>query len=500
VTLTCQLVPAWPKLAWVAVLEHGTARVLLRHGSHVELGDGSCVEGVWAGAFEDGGFDRSDLFFGSGIRCRGNRVVFASTSTMLDRLWHCRRGRRIYVANSLPALLACAEISLLDDYQHYAADIATLTKGLHDYKRTIPGRPSNISLTYYRNLEYDGRNLSEVAKPDTTPTFACYADYHAFLVEVANRLGANLRSPSRKHRIAPLATVSSGYDSGAAAAIAREAGCTQTVSITNASSLLPRSDSGQDVAHGLGMACRVYRQTPEAYRREETIWSAAGDPAGLNLTVFGYPEPLCLLLTGYRGDTAWDSYVMDDCAPLSAPTIAGLSLCEFRLFRGLFHCPVPCWGALHVQQIQTVSLMPEMAPWRLNGDYDRPIPRRILEEAGVPRKAFGLRKKATFAPRSFFWPFTTRCAQSFRDYLRERGYSVPPPQAITVLRKAAHLAMLVYSNTPRKLRPKFADPRTLLAIRAQSLLFQWANHELKKGYEAPLAPIVTENQTTGARS
>src|SRR2546427_8786426 len=34
------------------------------------------------------------------------------------------------------------------------------------------------------------------------------------------------------------------------------------------------------------------------------------------------------------------------------------------------------------------------APWRLGSDYDRPIPRRILEEAGIPRRLFGNRKKA----------------------------------------------------------------------------------------------------------
>ena len=85
--LTCQLVPGWPKLAWVAVLERGTDTVHVRLGSHVELGDGWCVEAVWAGDFEHADFDRAELLFGSGIRCRGGRIVFVSTSTMLDRLW-----------------------------------------------------------------------------------------------------------------------------------------------------------------------------------------------------------------------------------------------------------------------------------------------------------------------------------------------------------------------------------------------------------------------------
>jgi hypothetical protein len=35
-----------------------------------------------------------------------------------------------------------------------------------------------------------------------------------------------------------------------------------------------------------------------------------------------------------------------------------------------------------------------MRPWSVGGDYDRPIPRRIAEEAGVPRQWFGRVKLA----------------------------------------------------------------------------------------------------------
>ena len=33
-----------------------------------------------------------------------------------------------------------------------------------------------------------------------------------------------------------------------------------------------------------------------------------------------------------------------------------------------------------------------MEPWSIGGDYDRPLARRILEEAGVPRSYFGSHK------------------------------------------------------------------------------------------------------------
>ena len=37
----------------------------------------------------------------------------------------------------------------------------------------------------------------------------------------------------------------------------------------------------------------------------------------------------------------------------------------------------------------------EMEPWRLGGKYDRPIARRIIEDAGVPRGMFGTKKAAS---------------------------------------------------------------------------------------------------------
>mgnify|MGYP003408922933 CR=1 FL=1 len=47
-----------------------------------------------------------------------------------------------------------------------------------------------------------------------------------------------------------------------------------------------------------------------------------------------------------------------------------------------------------VAAINRVSRSDEMKPWQLGNDYDRPIPRRLLEERGVPRDAFGFGKKA----------------------------------------------------------------------------------------------------------
>jgi hypothetical protein len=56
----------------------------------------------------------------------------------------------------------------------------------------------------------------------------------------------------------------------------------------------------------------------------------------------------------------------------------------------------PYIGALHGPAIYRITHSDEMRPWKLGtGYYDRPIARRIAEEAGVPRENFGQSKFGT---------------------------------------------------------------------------------------------------------
>src|SRR6202008_3849903 len=55
---------------------------------------------------------------------------------------------------------------------------------------------------------------------------------------------------------------------------------------------------------------------------------------------------------------------------------------------GALDLSVPAIAAVRARDIGRVSRAPEMRPWTLGGDYDRPIARRILEEAGVARPDF----------------------------------------------------------------------------------------------------------------
>jgi len=61
-----------------------------------------------------------------------------------------------------------------------------------------------------------------------------------------------------------------------------------------------------------------------------------------------------------------------------------------------------------------------MRPWDIGGDYNRPIARRIVEEAGIPREVFAVRKKAAgvflHSVENFLTPLSRK---DFQDWLRE---------------------------------------------------------------------------------
>jgi hypothetical protein len=61
---------------------------------------------------------------------------------------------------------------------------------------------------------------------------------------------------------------------------------------------------------------------------------------------------------------------------------------------GCIHFPVPFVGVGQIRDINLLSNSSELSPWDVPGDYSRPICRRIVEEAGIPRDFFGMRKKA----------------------------------------------------------------------------------------------------------
>jgi hypothetical protein len=95
---------------------------------------------------------------------------------------------------------------------------------------------------------------------------------------------------------------------------------------------------------------------------------------------------ISLLLTGTYG-SIWDTekcfsnrVVLNSELRRSDLSTHGMS--EFRLVVGFIQVPFPYIGARRMQDILKITDSSEMNSWRLGNSYDRPIARRIAENAG----------------------------------------------------------------------------------------------------------------------
>jgi hypothetical protein len=306
-------------------------------------------------------------------------------------------------SNSVPFLLVAAQDNLDLSYRFYDYDLMSVMKGLKRYVRQIPtnsGRP--IHIHYHTNITVDSDlNLVESEKT-TPPPFKTFEEYYEFLQAQVSAVTNNAVDHRRSSRIRPLTTISSGYDSPACAVLAKTAGCTEAITFIKArDDFSDRNDSGKAVADALSLSCVEYdpmtytcsRDLPEA----EFIASGTG---GEDVVYCAAEEQLSgtLLYTGYHGDKIWASSGVVPTKDIVRGDPSGSSLTEFRLRVGFFNFPVPFIGCTQHASIHAISTSPAMKAWSVQNDYDRPIPRRIVETAGVPRSLFGASKKAVSLP------------------------------------------------------------------------------------------------------
>ncbi len=477
--LEFQLKEAWPKLAWVAVLEPEQRRFVVQHGPLVEVHRDWAVEGVWDGDFAAGDLDQTDSIFGTGIRKRGNDIVFVGSSTGIDRLWYVQKAGKIFVSNSLPGLLELSGLALRHDYAFYTEDLVTVQKiGVFNHINTIPTDGEPLQIVYFKNLLYREGRIEKIEKPELAPHFSDFGVYEDYLKTLARKLGANARDPGRSFPVERLVGLSSGYDSIATAVISRYAGCTRAASITNPSSFWRGSDSGKHIADYLGMNCQLHRHAKKNYRNEIALWAGAGIPGSRNFSLFDYPKPLCLFFSGGYGDVMWDLKIKRKIEPRG-----GINelLCEFRLIEGVFVSVVPWWGIRRSEDVRKINSSKEMAPWMIGNDYDRPVARRIIEEAGIPRGEFATRKKNTSSTRPLRWPSGAEARNSFGRHLRQNGMSVPGPLKIKMYALLSILSNLTYQNIGKPLKVK-QWWKPWLSFPGRTQLFVWANHELRDRY------------------
>jgi len=251
----------------------------------------------------------------------------------------------------------------------------------------------------YDNLVIGPEGKCELIRKPMPPRFKTYSEYVGYLEETLRQAFANAARDGRTMSYHPLATCSSGYDSAAAAALAQPLGCREAITLTEGftKKSFAEPDSGKVTGESLGLTVREFEH-PGNMRlkggfQDIALFLATGFGAvDYNYTPFAGVLGGRVLLTGDYGDVIWGMH-SEPSSDLTRVVFSGNSLQEFRLRRNYVLIPVPFIGSRRSQEIWTISHAPEMEPYMLRTDYDRPIPRRILEERGVPRKEFGQRKK-----------------------------------------------------------------------------------------------------------
>jgi hypothetical protein len=386
-----------PRLVWCAVLRENDDEVAVHHGRWVEVTKSSFVEGAWSGSFSEMGLPYAITFTGSGAVLTPQGLLFATPTHSVEPLYVLRVKQRLYCSNSLALILASADDDIDCNYFYYDLDITSMAFGLKRSILQIPTRNRNwVNIHYYRNFTVT-KDLSLIVsqKPKARP-FSGYSEYVSFLSDQVLLTIKNSADAQRLVKYAPLSTISTGYDSAATSVIAKRAGCKEFITFSKSQN--GADDSGRLIGQILGIGVTEF--DPATYLSRDDLPEAeflATGGGGGSVIFTSLEDHLRgkMLLTGNYGGEAWERANNKGGADMVTWDSAGADMLYFRTRVGFLHLPVPSIGYYDYASIQRISNSEEMRPWTLDREeYDRPIPRRIVEDAGVARELFGQSKKA----------------------------------------------------------------------------------------------------------
>lgn len=489
-----RVVAGLPALGWCATVRRDTPTVSLVVGRLVETTDEWFVAGVWDGPYREGGFRDAATMMGSGGRVGDGETFFAAPSNMSGPLYSTRLEDRVVVGNSMAVVLACADDEPDRSYRRYRSDIMSLWRaGLAGSPLTVPTARGRELLIHAGTDVAVDRDLGwrRVTKPETLEP-RDFAGYRALLRDSLARLVANGADAARRRPLGTVATLSRGYDSAACAVLGAEVGVRDTLTLEPHGE--PELDSGAVVAHALGL--RVTALDTQAWREVggspaiEFAASPTGQFAALPLAVLEDRYEASVIITGELGDELWErsQQLVGPAVSGPAATLFGApGLHDFGLRAGVAFVHLPMVGATHAAAIHRITGSDEMRPWSVGGRYDRPIARRILEEAGIPGSAFARDKRAVVAlvltpdlERDFeaFWTATLR---SLPRATRWR-YRLAARYAPGVLRRAGRMARRLRLQRLGRVEKRWA---TYLRL-PQAYRFHWAVGHLTRRFGAAL--------------
>ena len=431
-----------PPLAWRAIVRGNVAEIM--HGEKIETRDAFFVEGAWSGDFSEPNFDSSDWLCGTGAIVKGDAIVFAAPTSMHAPIYFSRREDGACVlSNSLPFIMASENFGFDPNYPNYEIDFHhNILKGIYDYNPnvhvvkkdgSVPATGA-LRMIFFRNITIDENGKVEIELKPKTKGFENFDEYYSRLRVTMLALAENARDEKRKFKYGVTSLISSGYDSATCAVIAKEAGA--ETALTFVAKGRYASDSGVPAGTRLGL--KVVERDPDSYKTRTDFVEAqclsCGD-VGVQISWACFENDFRgnLVFSAQTGGHIWakDAHghtINDVYRIFDKKTEVGL--CETHLHVGYIPVPMPNWGFPHWTDIFRISNSEEMVPWVLGNNYDRPIPRRILEGKGLPRESFGIKKVGAGFWYMFDWKkrllsrLSMHSAKDFERYLRtHRGFA-----------------------------------------------------------------------------
>lgn len=388
-----------PKLAWIADISRNTNVITVLAGSCVECCDDFFTSGAWSGEFAQAGFDTASVFYGTGAKLDEEGIHFYTPSHALERIVGYEDNNHIVFANSVPLIMSYTELDLdpsIDQYERYFCSI------LHGPKKCctdIPMKDKRYLKQYIVGCaSVDNNGVITYKRRQAVEPFKNFDDYYGRMMEDMRAVYANATSKDRKHtKYGLCTTISSGYDSIANAAVARQLGCDRAVSLCGS---IFDEDDGAVAAHEMGYS-NVIKRDHLSYREKKGCIDAEYISSGeiakhQQFSVFEDQFADCLVFMGTRGDYFWglNSEANNDFDMVGFfYNETDISFTENALRNGYIFVAMATYGTSQSTTIQPISKSDEMLPWRLHTEYDRPIPRRIAEGVGAKRESFGQLKR-----------------------------------------------------------------------------------------------------------
>jgi hypothetical protein len=464
---------------------------VVKHGRFVETAHDAFFEGVWGGVFADFDFHSSHTTMGSGGCVEGERLCFVAPSHTYESLATLADGDRLWISNSIAFLLASADDEPDLRYPWYHRDLLRLQRrGITGTEpASLPtARGRAVLLHAGTDVIVDDRLVIAGRPRPQPPEPRDFAEYRALLADSVAALVRNGDDRARAHRFPLVTTTSSGYDSPATSVLAAAAGVRKAITFETQEPHA-HADSGRGIAEALGLDvhtidARAWRETPGCPELEFLACSSGWAMLPMGLVANGWSGSV--IFVGSLGDDLWRRDRQDVKRSLARPheeEPASAGLREFRLRAGIVFVHVPTIGAVHAAAIHRIARSGEMAQWSLGNDYDRPIPRRIVEAAGVPRATFGHTSYMTIDTQT---PEILRRLRrsSFADFINATADAIPQslgrrltaewrwgPAAIRMALLAARIAW----SGGRRLR---LGPIEMAGKAAVTRITRWQWHEM----------------------